>query len=601
MITPPSPGSGYRNAASPWIIVGTAAILLGIVIALAVQNYHREEHYMARILTEKGAALIKAVEAGTRTGMARMMWGGDQIQTLIEETALLPGVEHITITDAQGTVVASSLGDRVGSRWEGPPGVEVTPSDAIQWHMVPSGDGRQAFEVYRTFKPMNTRGGGRLHRSMHGRMAGAMERNRQNWFFPGEDSGGETIIRVSLDPRPFEEARSEDVRNTVIISGVLVLLGLAGFISMFWMQNYRAARRSLRDTSAIADEIVTSLPVGLIATDREDRIAFFNASAERITGLDLSGARGRPIQEILPEDTGLGKVLERGESVQEREMECDFTGEKPVPVSVSTSAIINDENRYIGQVLIIRDLGEVRRLQSEVSRHERLAAIGGLAAGVAHEIRNPLSSIKGIATYFRTRFEKEEDDAEMADVMITEVDRLNRVVTELLEFAKPTDLRTSRVDVRTLVTHSVRLVQGEADRQGTRVLVKVPEEPLEAGMDTDRFSQCLLNLYLNALQAMGSGGTLTITPGPAAGDMVEIPVRDTGPGIGTEHLNLVFDPYFTTKAKGTGLGLAIVHKIVEAHGGTVKIRSAPGRGAAFSIRVPRHAPSGETHEADKAP
>ena len=259
----------------------------------------------------------------------------------------------------------------------------------------------------------------------HGRMA-----NRENdWFQPGKRQ--ELIIVAGLDVSPFEEAIRGDILNTVILSAVLIVMGFGGLVSLSWMQNYRVAQKNLQDTTAYADEIVTHLPVGLIATDTSGRIAFFNAAAERITGLDLASLRGQNADESLPGNfCGLQEALAQGETILEEEMTCRTPGGAEVPVSVSAVRIVNAMGDYVGQVLIIGDLGEVGSLQDEVRRQEKLAAIGGLAAGVAHEIRNPLSSIKALATFFAGQFASGSEGREAADVMTQEVDRLNRAITE---------------------------------------------------------------------------------------------------------------------------------------------------------------------------
>jgi two-component system sensor histidine kinase HydH len=575
--------------ASPWIIVGSVVILLVAVVVLAVQNYNREKHYMSSILSEKGAALIKALEAGARTGMMGMMWGGQQIQTLIQETALVPDVLYITIANRNGIVLASSQRGLIGTQLRSALHMnEIDPSNKINWRIVNRDNRQSSFEVYRKFKPISFRDD-QMHNQMHQMMhrRGTMRGTDNEWFRPSGKTDDGQIILIGLDPKPFEDARKEDIRNTTIISGILVILGMAGFISMFWMQSYRSAKKSLQDTSAIADEVVTSLPVGLIATDKDGKIAFYNSAAERITGLNLSEARGKDPEFILPGHfCGLTESLDRGESISEKEMECEFTENKIVPVSVSASKIINEEEQFVGQVMIIRDLGEVRRLQDEVRRKEKLAAIGGLAAGVAHELRNPLSSIKGIASYFKNKFDEDSSDKEMAGVMIHEVDRLNRVISELLEFARPPEIKLMTTDVNSLILHSVRLIEKEASSKEIEIRLDLSQQPLSAEIDSDRFSQCLLNLYLNSLQAMGKGGQLSIKDFLADEGLIIIEIRDTGSGIKAENLNKIFDPYYTTKSKGTGLGLAIVHKIIEAHNGNIKVRSDPGQDTAFTISIP---------------
>ena len=575
--------------ASPWIIVGSTLILLIIVVVLAVQNNNREKNYMSRILKEKGAALIKGVEAGARTGMMGMMWGGQQVQTLLEETAQLPDVLYITITNRQGEVLASSDQQMIGSRLNPAPVLtKIEPSGRVKWKIFETDSRRRSFEVYRHFTPVSNRDdwmNNRMHQMM--RRRGMMMGSNNDWCFPSGKTGDEQFIFVGLDPEPFEEARREDIRNTVIISGVLLVLGMAGFVSLFWMQSYRSAKRSLQDTSAIADEVVANLPVGLIATDKNGMIAFYNNAAEKITGLDLSETRGKDPETIMPSHLcGLKETLDRGESISEKEMECEFIKDKVVPVSISASKIINEDGQFVGQVLILRDLGEVRRLQDEIRRQEKLAAIGGLAAGVAHEIRNPLSSIKGIASYFKGKFESDSDDEEMAGVMIEEVDRLNRVISELLEFARSTELKTTPTDVNDLLKHSVRLIQKEASAKNINIDLKLSEEVLTTQIDSDRFSQCLLNIYINALQAMYQGGQLSIQTTMSKDNLINIQIDDMGKGINTDDLSRIFDPYYTTKPKGTGLGLAIVHKIVEAHDGQIKVRSVLGKGTTFTITLP---------------
>ncbi len=578
-----------RFHTSPWIIIGSVAILLIVVLVLAYQNYSREKKYMSRILSEKGAAIIKAVEAGARTGMMGMMWGGQQVQTLLEETARLPDVFYISVVNSNGLVLASSNRGLIGTQMSGGlPEKGLDQPESTNWRYKHIDDQRNAFEVYRFFRPISHRDtwmGDRMRQMMRGR--GMMMGSDNDWCLPSASEDSDQIILVGLDPQPFEEGRKEDIRNTAIISGVLILLGLAGFISMFWMQGYRSAKKSLQDTSAIKDQVVTSLPVGLIATDKDGRIAFYNSAAERITGLDLAQAQGKESDTVLPRHLcGLKESLDLGESISEKEMECEFTENKIVPVSISASQIINEEGRFVGQVLIIRDLGEVRRLQDEIRRKEKLAAIGGLAAGVAHEIRNPLSSIKGIASYYKSKFEDGSEDKEMAGVMVEEVDRLSRVISELLEFARPTKLNKKPSDINELLKHSMRLVEQEAAAKKIGIQLNLASGSVEAEVDPDRLTQCFLNLFLNAMQAMESGGRLTVSSSTGLNGNVTIDIKDNGSGISAEDLSKIFDPYFTTKPKGTGLGLAIVHKVIETHEGQIRVRSTIAQGTVFSIVLP---------------
>jgi two-component system sensor histidine kinase HydH len=572
---------------SPWIILGSTVILLIVVMVLAFQNTNRERRYMSELLSAKGAALIRAVEAGARTGMMGMMWGGQQIQRLLEETARLPDVLYMAVIDQNGRTVAHSDPSIINEPFD--QGRKIThlgPNEQENWELVTSSNQQRIFEVHRHFRPL-TFGRKKIQGHMQSMMKhhGMMTDSSKDWFSP--EKRQQLLIIVGLDVSPFEEAIRSDIQTTVVLSIVMLLLGFGGFVSLFWMQSYRAAKKSLQDTSAFADEVVSHLPVGLIATDRSGRITFFNSAAEKITDLNQTIVQNQKPDTILPKGLcGLQKSLDQGLRITEREMECTFAGNKKVPVSVSATQITNDEGDFVGQVLILRDLSEIRRLQDEVQRQEKLAAMGGLAAGVAHEVRNPLSSIKALATFLTGQFSDGTEAQEAARVMVQEVDRLNRVITELLEFARPTDLKRQTSDIGQMLTNSLKLIQQDAANKNIAIKLKLENDLCPVWIDPDRLAQCLLNLYINAIQTMEEGGSLIVQGAAGKNGHVIITVSDTGQGIDSEHLNKIFDPYFTTKKKGTGLGLAIVYKIIEAHQAKIKVESTKDRGTSFAITIP---------------
>ena len=252
----------------------------------------------------------------------------------------------------------------------------------------------------------------------------------------------------------------------------------------------------------------------------------------------------------------------------------------------------NGIGEAVGNVFLFTDMTNIKQLEEQLRRSERLAALGRLAAGVAHEIRNPLSSIKGFSTILAGRVKDDERGRKIAEVMGQEVERLNRVVSELLDYARPTELRKSPQNCLEILRHSVHLVEMDARHQGVAVESRVEPQDLEVQVDPDRFSQILLNLYLNALQSMERGGTFQVRACEDAGQVV-FKVTDSGEGIPPEDLPHIFDPYFTTKPRGVGLGLANVHKLMEAHGGDIEVESQPGKGTTFTLRLPgfRHEPA----------
>jgi len=256
-------------------------------------------------------------------------------------------------------------------------------------------------------------------------------------------------------------------------------------------------------------------------------------------------------------------------------------------------AVSLDENEtFLGHVLLFKDLREVRKLRQAIERNQRLATVGKLAGGVAHEIRNPLSSIKGFATYFKEKSPDIPEDQKIATIMIQEVERLNKVVGQLLEFSRPIQVESKTTAIIPFVQDSLRLVEKIATDQQIELKTEMPSDLPQVNFDPDRINQILLNLYLNAIEAMPSGGTLTVAvEQPENRRGIVIRIEDTGRGILTDDLAHIFDPYFTTKTSGTGLGLAIVHNIVEAHGGEIRVASQPDQGTQISIFLPqpRHA------------
>ena len=242
-----------------------------------------------------------------------------------------------------------------------------------------------------------------------------------------------------------------------------------------------------------------------------------------------------------------------------RELGPDADGRMPQgsPVPAITCRIRRMHENMQRTRLALEESHE--NLRQNLRQTEKMALVGKLAAGVAHEIRNPLSSIKGYATYFGMRFPEGSEDRKAAGVMVREVERLNRVISELIGLSRPSDVRPVAAPLEDSVAHVLRLIAQDAEKRGVRLVNSLPAALPPARMDPDRLGQALLNICLNALDAMPDGGTLTLGCTVEKQHLV-LSVTDTGQGIAPENLNHIFDPYFTTKGHGTGLGLATVHK-----------------------------------------
>jgi two-component system sensor histidine kinase HydH len=570
----------------PWILIGAVAVLLPMVVFITLANINRQKEKSIHLLLEKGAALIRSFEAGTRTGMMGRQWGGFQLQQLLAETAQQPDIVYLMVTDQTGKAIAHNSPEKIGRiHGAGLDLKKISGAKNLQWRQITRTDGQKVFEVYRKFIPSGPpmgRGMMRRHMQMMGRQSPSARQDNEN------NPESAQIIFVGLDMRSIEEARRADVRHAVIMGAILLLVGFAGFTLLFLVQSYRATRASLSRIKAFSDNVVENVPIGLLALDHLGKIAAFNKDAASILQLSTTEVIGQAARELLP--AKLQEEIDASrthDDVIEKEIECTIAHGKTIPLEIAASSILDEHDVFVGNVLLFKDLTEVRALRRQVARSQRLASVGRLAAGVAHEIRNPLSSIKGFATYFKERHTDRPQDQKTASIMIQEVDRLNRVVGQLLELSRPISIEVQPVSLRALIADSLKLIEDRAAEKKIAINIQNKARVDDVRIDPDRTNQILLNLYLNAMDAMGDGGNLTVefSSDSETGD-IHITVADTGRGISPEHLTKVFDPYFTTKTSGTGLGLAIAYNIVEAMGGSIKVTSDLGKGTSFTVTIP---------------
>ncbi len=295
--------------------------------------------------------------------------------------------------------------------------------------------------------------------------------------------------------------------------------------------------------------------------------------------------------------SGICNTLADCKTVREHEIYHQKKSGQAIPLALSATPIRNAEGRCEGAVIVLRDLTEIKQLEEKVKRSEKLAAIGELAAGVAHEIRNPLSSIRGFAQFLEHSLKDMPKEQEYARTMVNEVDRINRVVTDLLTFARPMAAKLAPTDVTELVEHSVRLVQADAESRQVDIQMQISDLS-KLALDANQMTQALLNLLLNALQAVSPGGQVDIGAELNASDSkLQFWVEDDGPGISKDKTEKIFEPFYTTREKGTGLGLSIVHKIVENHNGEIMVACPPPgkpRGCRFTVRIPTDGSQKET-------
>jgi len=349
--------------------------------------------------------------------------------------------------------------------------------------------------------------------------------------------------------------------------------------------------------------LVSGLPDALVGVDTELRVILWNPAAEDLLGRSARRVLGRTLKEVFAPETSLVRhltdTLATGESRSESSAVVEGLDGRPVHVSVVTAPLAGRSGAVTSAVAVVRDISRLRQLEAEVRRGETLAAAGQMAIGLAHEIRNPLSAIRGAAQLMQRELGDEARWGEYTSVLLKEVTRVNSIIEMLLDVGRPVTLRVVPLNVHQLLERVALLLEEEAaSRRITFVRRYDPSLPPILA-DEDRIMQVFHNLVRNAIEAMPGGGRLTLVTrlsmnplfakvdlGQGQRSMAEIQIADEGVGIPEATRAKLFTPFFTTKERGLGLGLALCHRIVDEHRGAIQVTSEPGRGTAMSCFLP---------------
>jgi two-component system sensor histidine kinase PilS (NtrC family) len=325
----------------------------------------------------------------------------------------------------------------------------------------------------------------------------------------------------------------------------------------------------------------------------EGAITSINEAACEILGISQPTALGRPLASRIP---GLSSALEEAGpvgSVRRMEVDAILPEGSVRRLGVSATPLSDHTGQVIGRVIHFQDLTELRRMQIAVERSARLASIGRLAAGIAHEIRNPLASISGSVEVLRSLPGADNESRQLIDIAVREVERLDRLITDLLDYARPRTEERQTLDLGELASEIAKAFEQEKRKDITIVVKAEPGVAIEGA--SSQIRQILWNLIHNSADAMPSGGSVRISVAreekTGGGQEGALSVTDTGIGIPKEDLDRIFEPFFSRKAGGTGLGLATVARIVEDHRGTIDTISQVGRGTTFTLRFPIVAPA----------
>jgi len=378
-----------------------------------------------------------------------------------------------------------------------------------------------------------------------------------------------------------------------IVSFYVVAL-LSGYLS----ERLRTARQELQkksmdfeDLRTMQEHILKSVASGILTMDLQGNITSWNPAAEQITGYSYD-----EIKKHWRETFGnnIRELYGRSDSLKERPYR--FNGQVYKKDNTSsllgmTASLLKDETDSVrGIILTFQDITKLVEMEDQMRRQERLATVGSLVAGIAHEIRNPLASLSGSIQLLQGELKLTGDEKRLMEIVVRETDRLNAIITDFLEYARPRNVQSEYIALQAVMDETIMLLKNSKDfNENIRIKSDIAPHIRLKG-DAQRLRQVFWNLLINACQAMPRGGTITVTASPNGSDqepaVCEIMLSDTGQGIERDLLEKIFDPFFTTKIGGTGLGLAIAYRIIEDHQGTISVDSKAGEGTRFTIRLP---------------
>jgi two-component system sporulation sensor kinase A len=398
---------------------------------------------------------------------------------------------------------------------------------------------------------------------------------------------------IARDPRVAHSDAYQIARTAII---ALSMSSLMAWLAFNYRRGYEEQLEARNVELEAIRDFLTSIVEGsaeaIITMDRDGVVTSWNRAAEKIYGWTSDDMIGQPLDRLRAPDRDtaaamreIDRRVRNGEVVEHVETERVHRDGKRMTVHVTRTALYDPEERLLGIMSMEHDVTGLREMETKLREQECLAAVGQLAASVAHEIKNPLAGIRGACEIISDGFAPEEPKKELAEEVLRQVDRLNRTVQELLIFARPQRLKPAVVDLNEMLRRVLNLLE---DDDATRHVefVRAFDPGLPAILvDPQQVEQVFFNVVLNAIQFQEGPGRVEITTGSGDGH-VRVSVRDVGPGIPDDVLEHVFEPFFTTRARGTGLGLAIVKKIVEGHGGSVDIDTEVGRGTTVTVHFP---------------
>lgn len=546
-----------RNIVLALIIILFLALLLG---SLTFKEVQRERYYLWELARSEGLNIAFSIQ----TLGPRFILNENALKDIL---VLLKkeGVSYIDICNDKGIILFSTEKER----WKNT--IKILNPGKINFANTQDKKGDRILQV---IKPFNL----------------DIDKQLDIWkILPIRNS----YLVVGVNLEGYYNRLNQTRRRIILNYSIIMALVLFGIYVIFKLQETYIVKKTLNEMKDYTAKLLETMDNAVISVDNKGKIKTFNRKSEEIFDKKKEEVLNKDCQEVLNLNI-LGKsifkkcLLEKKNISQEIILE--EKGLKKRILDLNTSFLTDESGEITGVVAVIRDVTEINDLSEEVARHKRLAALGKLSAGIAHEIRNPLSSIRGLAQFVYNSFSRTDERKEDLNTIIQEVDRLNKLVVQVLDFAKLKKPNLTRFSLNDLIRNVAELFKLEIKDKQIKFNLELSPDISQIQADEDQVRQILMNVIINAIQAIPKKGEIkiktekTLLKGEPAMKLI---IEDSGIGIPEKDFTQIFDPFFSTKEKGSGLGLSIAYKLIEAHQGEIKVESKEGEGTKLVIFLPQ--------------
>jgi len=516
-----------------------------LIIGVKEARYEEGKRFVVALATKNNGAIVLNVDGKELLDFRKKIGFG----VLLKQISTNPEIIYLALQDSTGLLAAAGNIIDLDLTYSSSIITKAIKDSSFEWHISDS-DSLKVFEAVHPFEYKN-------------KIIG--------------------IFRLGLSLEPLYHINDRIIRRVITIGIILLIFGSALLSLVFIRQNYNLLQKQYKTIETYSNKIIKSVADGILVLDHGNTIKLFNDAVLKLFDINKKGLIGKELTSLFDDKDCRDLLNSESQVIQ---TDCKIRGNQKNFLVSKAEFIDEDTNRNL--ILVIRDLTEWKKLENQVQRKERLAAMGELASGVAHEIRNPLNTIGTIVQQLHKDFEpvdNKEEYLDLSKLVYSEVKRINKTINNFLKFARPELIVASNFNLTEFINRLKKQYKPMMDEKNIKMEISHGYQG-EVYWDKNQIQQVMMNLIQNSIDAIKKEGEIKITTEKINDDII-ISVSDNGEGIAKDKINKIFNLYYTTKAKGTGIGLSLVQKIIYEHGGLVNLESEKNAGTKIMIKLPK--------------